>query len=172
MTKQPLAFTLLETVLYVFIFAILGIALFNFGNISYRTNAYSQSVAEVDLQGSAAMLKIITAINNVNSFDGINYPGLGLSSTTLSLKTATTSTNPIIFSLASSSITMKVGTSTPVSLTSNRVEVSNLLFSNFGRAMTDGVIQIKYTITLINNSGMKEYTYSKDFVSAANPLVR
>jgi len=53
MNNNKAAFTLLEIVLYVFVFAILSVALYNFGNVSFRTNAYSQSVAEVELQGSA-----------------------------------------------------------------------------------------------------------------------
>lgn len=163
-------FTLLEVMLYVFIFSLLGVAMFQFSNISVRANAYSQSVAELESQGSAVMLKIITAINNAPASNGINYPGLGQSATSLSLVSTATATNPIIFAMGTSSLIIKQGSGPALDLTSNKIKVSNLKFTNFGRANTSGVIQIKFTLSIGTDNDSKESQYSRDFVSAANPL--
>jgi len=167
------SFTLLELVLYVFAFSIIGLALYNFSTMAFRASAYSKAVAEVELQGSAIMLKLIKAINNVAAFDGINAPAVGTATATLSLKTATTSTNPTLFTLSNGVITMKEGASSTISLSSNLVLASDLVFTNFGRPLTDaGVVQIKFKLSFNNQGTNRDFDYSRDFVSAANPLLR
>ncbi len=165
------SFTLLEIILYIFIFSVLGIALYQFSNISMRTNAYSQSVAEVELQGSALMLKIVSAINNAPASGGINYPTQGLSSSSLSVGSIESLIDPVIFFLDGTSLSTKEGKNPSEILSSNRIKVSNLKFTNLGKNMTDGVIQIKFTLG-INGSGLKDFNFSRDFVSAANPLLK
>ena len=171
MNRNRPAFTLLEIVLYVFVFGVLSVALYSFGNISFRTNAYSQSVAEVELSGSALMLKIVDQINRAAATGGVNYPGPGLASSSLSLLSQVSSSNPIIFSLNNGAMMMKEGASSSLSLSSNRVRVSDLSFVNLGTASST-VLQINFMVATNNSDGIKEYNYSRVFTSAANTLQR
>ena len=106
MNRNRPAFTLLEIILYVFVFGVLSVALYNFGNISFRTNAYSQSVAEVELSGSALMLKIVDEINRAAATGGVNYPGPGLASSSLSLLSQASSSNLSFANLGTASSTV------------------------------------------------------------------
>lgn len=62
---------------------------------------------------------------------------------------------------------IKEGTGTPVSLTNDKVAISNLTFKNLARSGTDGVIQVSFTISRVNTSGKNEYDYQKTFVGSA-----
>lgn len=165
------AFTLLEVVLYVFVFGTLSVALYNFGSISFQANARSQAAAEVELSGAALMLKIVGLINNAPQMFGVNYPLASSSSSTLSLVGATSSTDPVILAISDGRLTMKQGASSSVALSGSRVVATELNFVNLGTSSTNDIIQVSFKLEMAN-SGLKDFIYSQTFRSAAQSLRR
>jgi type II secretory pathway pseudopilin PulG len=68
---------------------------------------------------------------------------------------------------ASGALRVDEGTNSPVLLTNEKVEVSNLTFKNLTRSGTPGVVQVSFTIYRKNPDGRNEYDYQKTFTSTA-----
>jgi hypothetical protein len=171
MTKLS-AFSLLEVVLYVFVFGALSVALYNFGAVSLQSNARSQALAEVEMSGAEVMLKLVRLINEAPEAGGVNYPSIGASSTSLSLVSLTTSSNPVVIALENGQITLKQGASSSVPLTGNRVLASELNFVNLGVSSTNQVLSVEFKLAAGAGSELQDFKYSQVFNSSAQPLRR
>ncbi len=163
--RSQLGFTLVEMVLYVSICSILLITLSTFLSFLLSARVRSQAITEVNQQGFQVMNLVTQTIRNGRS---IQTPSIGVSSSTLSLTTGDALLNPTIFNLSSSTLKIKEGSKTAVSLTNGRVKVSALLFQNVSSASsTEKIIRISYTIDYINLDGRSEYSFTKSFNGSA-----
>lgn len=158
-------FTLIEMVLYVSVCSIILLSLSTFLTFLLGARVRSQAITEVNQQGFQVMYQLTQTIRNGRS---IQVPSIGTSSSTLSITTANPLLNPTIFTVSSSTFTIKEGSTTPIPLTNSRVRVSGLTFDNVSSSSsTDKVIRISFVIDYINTSNKTEYSYTKTFTGSA-----
>jgi Tfp pilus assembly protein PilW len=136
--------SLVETIVYVAIFSIIIVGLAQFSATLSSTRLHMQGVLEVNDQGSQAIKLITQTLRNGSS---VNSPTIGSSGSSLSVVTNIPTTSPTVFSISSGVLYITEGAGSPVALTNNKVTVSNLIFSNFSRASTPGIIKVSLTIT-------------------------
>lgn len=158
------AFTLVELLLYI---SILATIIFFSSQILFllmESRVKNQAISEVEDDGRQVMYIMTQSIRNSNA---INSPGVGTSSTSLSINTIVAANNPTVFDLSSGVIRIKEGASGAISLTNSRVAASNLTFRNLSRSGTLGNIKIEFTLSYNNPTGRNEYNYSKTFYGSA-----
>jgi prepilin-type N-terminal cleavage/methylation domain-containing protein len=158
-------FTLIEMLLYISILSIIVLALSSFMFMTYSSRIKSTVISEVEQQGSQTMNIIAQNIRNAS---GITGPIAATSATSLTLTEYIGSLSPTVIAQSGNKIQITEGTNPAIDLTSNRVIVSNLSFSNLSRPNTPGVIQVKFNLTHINPDNRGEYSYSKDFTTTAS----
>lgn len=158
------AFTLVETLLYISLVAILLTSLVGFVSILQRSREKNQTVTEVEQQGQAIM-EIIT--QTIRNSDSINSPAAGTSAASISLNVYDAADDPTLFALSGSNITIKEGAAATINLNSDKVIVSGLTFRNLSRPGTSGVIRIEFTISHVNPDNVNEYDYSVNFYDSA-----
>ena len=154
------AFTLIETLIYVAIVALVSTGLIKFSTSITAVRNKTYVIQEVHANMRDAMTLISKKIEEAN---GINVGSSTFDSDpgVLSLSMADASLNPTIISLNQDNGRLEIteGTSDPVYINTDEVKVSNLLFSDASLGSVSKSIQISVTIDY--NSGV---TTSKDFV--------
>lgn len=164
-TRSQKGFTLVELVLYVSICSILLLTISSFLPFLLDARIRSQSITEVNQQGFQVMSLITQTIRNGRS---IQSPGIGVSSSTLSITTGNAVLNPTIFDVSSTTVRIKEGSKSAVHLTNSRIRVSGLTFQNVSSgSSTEKIIRISFTIDSINQGGRSEYTFTKSFTGSA-----
>lgn len=158
-------FTLVEMLLYLAVLSIIVLAFSSFLFLSYTSRVKAAVIAEVEQQGSQTMSLIAQNIRNAVS---ITSPSPGSTSNVLTLTEYTGALSPTTFDQSVGVMRIREGISAAVNITSNRVTTPSLSFQNLSRPGTPGVVQIKFTLTYINQSNRGEYSYSKDFTSTAS----
>lgn len=156
--------SLVEIILYVGLTATILLGISSLIASTLSTRVKSQTVSEVDSQGLMAMQIITQSIRNAQA---INSPIGGATSSTLSLRMSSALIDPTIYNLATGAIRVSEGVGQPISLTNPRVVASELIFYNYSRPGTPGIIQIRLTLTYLNPQNTNEYDYSKTFISSA-----
>lgn len=160
-------FTLIEFIIYIgIIVGILVLITGFFWNI-ISGNIKETSYQEIQQNGRFALTKIIQETKKAT---GINDPSSGFSSDSLSLEVAKPDLNPTIFDLKNGKLRIKQGKSDPIELTSDRVIVTNLLFTNLSYEGTPGTIRIEMTVEHLNPGGQIEYQASIDLKSTVSLL--
>lgn len=141
--------SLLETILYLGLIALIMplIAALIFFVVNIRIR--SQDANLVVSEGTRVTQVITQTIRNAN---GINFPELGSTSSTVSLIVEDSGKNPTIFGQNAGQITSKEGTGAVITLTSNRITASNLIFSNVSQVGTPGSIKIEFNLSTPNFS--------------------
>lgn len=160
------AFTLVETLLYIALVSIILLSLTTFMSAIISTQSKNEAIFEVDQQATLAMQRITEAIRNA---DNINSPGIGASSSTLSLASTTVGENPTIFNLNSNKIYVTLGVNSPVELTTENVIITNLTFKNMTPVGSPDAqsIKISFTASYNSSSGGAENNYTQVFHGAA-----
>lgn len=158
-------FTLIELILYIAIMGLTITSIFYFLSMVLNAKVKNQTVIEVEQQGESVILEMAQAIRNATS---INYPTFGTSSSTISLVMASSTKNPTIFKLSSSTLQIIEGTSSAINLTNNLVAVTGLTFKNLGTSSGTDSIQMKLNINYINLRGTNDYQYSQNFTGSAS----
>ena len=158
-------FTLIEFLIYIAIVgSILVLMTGFFWNIvfgSVKENSYQ----EIQQNGRFAMTKITQEIKKANE---INNPLPGNSADFLSLAMANPDFNPTIFDLNEGELRITQGTTGSFELTTDRVIVSNLLFTNLSYPDTPGTIRIEMRINHLNPANRSEYEALIDFKSTVS----
>ena len=159
------AFTLVEIVLYIGLVGIILLALSSFFTILIETRIRNQVISEIYEQGSQITQIISLSIRNSTS---IVSPTTGnTSTTTLSLNEPTRIKSPTIFTISSSTLNITEGVSSSILLTSNKVKISNMSFSNVSLPSTVGSIKFKFTLIYINPDNKQIFNYSETFYGSA-----
>lgn len=155
---------MIEMLLYIAIFSlIIGSILSIVMSISEQ-RIQNQITQEVDYQGQLALSNITQSLRNANT---INTPTAGNTSNNLSFNTLSGVNSPTIYNTATDQnvikLQQKLGSAAAEYITSSRVSISNLSFTN--RAITGGrdSIDISFTLTYYNPSGKAQLQYQKNF---------
>ncbi|KKR10536.1 MAG: hypothetical protein UT39_C0018G0009 [Candidatus Woesebacteria bacterium GW2011_GWA1_39_21] len=164
-SKLKRGFTLIEMILYIAIVSIFltGLVYFTWDLIYGRLKSYIQQEVNQNIRFASA--RIIYEIRNAKS---VNSPTSG-SSETLSLTMSDVNRNPTIIDVANGRLRIGYGssgtcpTSNPCYLTSNKVSLSELSFSNLTK---DGSKNIKFTLTVSSFGDREELNKSETFESA------
>jgi type II secretory pathway pseudopilin PulG len=146
-------FTLVETLIYLTIVGVVVVSFVTFSiNISSsRAKVYVeqevQANARVALDMISQRLRSSSGVNTgTSTFD--TDPGV------LSLATTTAAANPMIFSLSANDgvLQLKEGTASPVTITSDEVRVTNLVFTDLTATSTREHIRVELTLEYATSS--------------------
>lgn len=163
--KLKKGFSLVETLLYIAIVSTIIIALTSFLSVNQNTASRNQTVNEVEQQGAQVMQLITQTIRNATS---VTTPIVGTPSSTLTLVVADGTKSPTIFDLASGAIRIKEGTGTAFNITSNKVTVTALSFTNLKPGTQKDSIKIQFTLSYNNPGARQVFNYSQTFYGTAN----
>lgn len=155
--KTDKGFTLIELIIYIGLMSIMLLGITSFTKTVLQTRTRSQVIAEVEQQGVQVMQILTQTIRNAAS---ILSPGLGSNNSTLILDVVNPTADPTTFSLSNNSINIQEGGGSLIELTNSRVEVQNLIFQNFSRLDTPGLVKFNFTLNYKN--------YSKAFYGSAS----
>lgn len=148
-------FTLIELLLYIAIVPIILTAAVGLFFLVTQTRIKSQTVSEVQQQGSY-IAKVLS--DTIESADSITAPVA--SGNTLSL---VIDGQTVTFELASGELVQSVGGGPAAALHNAQVEASNLTFTNLTASSTPGSVHFEYTLSYVNNSGRNEYSFDNTF---------
>lgn len=167
MTKRATTqdgFTLIELLLYVSIVGgiLLSVSLF-FATVA-DSRIKNQSISEVNRQGELITERVAQAIRNANS---ITSPTAGNSAASLTMAMPVGGENPTIFNMSGTAIQVQEGVSGAIELSSSKVQISGLSFTNLSRSSTPGIVRFSFTVSRTNNAGKNEYDYQKTFTASA-----
>lgn len=162
--KANKAFTLIELIIYIALLSIMLLGITSFIKTTLQTRARNQVIAEVEQQGVQVMQILSQTIRNAES---IIFPGLGSNASTLILDVVNPIVDPTTFSLFNNSISIQEGGGSLIALNNSRIEVQNLIFQNFSRLDTPGLVKFNFTLIYKNQSVRPEYNYSKTFYGSA-----
>jgi Tfp pilus assembly protein PilW len=155
-------FTLVEVIMYIGILALIITALASFGFSVMSSNSKTMTVTEV--QGNARMALDVIA-QKIRASNGINIGNsvFGSDPGTLELSMSDVSKNPTLFNLDANDgrLQIKEGVSSPVFLTSDKVRVTNLVFTNYSQVGEREHVRVTMTVEY-KNAGSVDYSYSYD----------
>ncbi|OGZ05190.1 MAG: hypothetical protein A2845_02620 [Candidatus Lloydbacteria bacterium RIFCSPHIGHO2_01_FULL_49_22] len=137
-------FSLIEMIVYVAIFGVFVIGLMSFSAGLISARLHSQSVFEVNAQGSRAIKTITQTLRNASQ---VNSPAVGALGGLLSVITETPATSPTTFSASGGVLYVTEGVGAPIELTNNKVIISDLIFSNFSQPGTPNIVQVSFVLT-------------------------
>lgn len=165
LTNNQSGFTLIELALYSVITALILISVTTMFNVMVSAQVKSQSINEVNQQGTAAMDMITQTIRTASS---VTSPAAGVTAAQTTVAVPTAALSPTIIDVSgSNALEIKEGTGAAVPLTNSLVTVSSFSVQNLSGAGAKGDLRISFTLSRVNNSGRNEYTYQKTFVSSA-----
>ena len=163
---REVGFTLIEFLLYSVIVAFVVGSLVLSGINILQGRAQVGALEEVNHNGKLAMEKITASIREAES---INHPSLGSGAEYLSLKMPIEIDNPTIFEVdVNKALTIKRGVEVPVPITSERVNVSSLTFTNVSYSATGGAVRIRMEIKYSNPTGRDVYEIERTFYTTEN----
>jgi type II secretory pathway pseudopilin PulG len=163
--KTNKGFTLVETLVYTAIFVIMVGGIATFATNIQSSRLRMQTLLEVNDQGNSIVRTIGQAIRNA---DSINSPTIGSNDSSLDLATLDIGTNPTNIYQTGETLYITEGGNDPVALSNNKVQVTNLTFSNLSRPSTPGVIQFRFTLKNTASAIKAEQQYSVDFYGTAS----
>jgi len=163
--KLNTGFTLVEISTYITIFGILAVGLVSFGLSISFLNKKIYVAQEVQTNAQIALNLISQKISSASS---TITPLPNLASTSLIL--GMNIDQDLIITASSGIITLTSGTSSPVNITSQKVSVTNLIFSNLSASSTRASstkdsVKIEMTVEY-RDAYSKEYEYSESFQTA------
>jgi len=171
MKNKQKSFTLTEVLIYIAVLAIVVLIVFSFFLWATRANTKAKAMREV-LDNARRAMEIMTyeikeaksIYTPTSTFD--SHPGQ-LSLETKKYLPEGETTSYIDFYLCGVQLCFKKESQNPITLTSDRAEVSNLMFS---RIVTSGIpsIQISLEINYKNPTGRPEYQASITSTSTAS----
>ena len=148
--QKTKGFTLIETVIYIALFTIImSLILTAFFQIF---GSYNQNKGRIEIEGEAnfIMQKIIWAMSGAQT---INSPALNATSSTLSINKFNYASNPIVFSLRSSTAMLSRGCSMALPISNNIVKISKLEFEHLP-AQGDVPEGVKITLSVSATTSM------------------
>jgi len=156
--------TLIELIIYISIVGMIltTISVFLLDVLSYRIKTVA--ISEIAINGRLIQDRLHDAIRHAQA---VNTSGstFGSDPGVLSLDMVDSADDPTVFSLTGNDgqFQMSQGVSANMLLTSDSVEVTNLVFTNLTSADDVGIIQVQYTLKTTNPSSSKEYDYEESF---------
>ncbi len=164
-------FTLLEMSVYVAVFLIITVVIYSFIVWLTHSNIKAQAIRETLDSVSGAMGRMIYEIRSAQSIYSPTATSSQLSLETLHYLPEGQSSTSIDFFLcgtASTTLCLRKESQDPIALTSDKVEIKNLSFSQIATATTSPSIQISLEASYKNPSDLPEYRASVNVTSTAS----
>lgn len=158
------AFSLIEVLLYISLLCIILTGIVTFSNELFFTSNKARIINNVDYESNYALNFISSYIQEAKI---INSPIVSSSSTVLSFNYASNSV--INISLVNKQIVMTVDGGSPISITSNKIKISDLNFTNLGLSNTKGLIKISFTANNNTPNERQEYNFTNNYETYATP---
>lgn len=160
------AFTLVEMILYIGMVSIFVISLVTFLNFFTQAKNKSSTIEEVNQQ---AVFVTSYLEQLVRDSDSITLPAKTTSAGTLTLaSTKFPAKSPVVISLSSGKLIVSEAGGPAVQITSDKVTISNLSFTNLSQASTNGNVRYQFTISYNNPNGLNEFTYMQTFYGSTS----
>lgn len=163
--KNRVAFTLLETLLYISVSTVILSVIASFVFLLWQTKLKNELITEVEQQGALAMNYMIKNIKNSKQ---IISPNLGEVSDNLSLLLENPESEALSFSLTNSNLAALENNQDLLNLNSDKVFIEDLKFVNSSRASTPGLITISFKISGRSYLGKNELFYSANFYDSGS----
>lgn len=167
-SKKKKAFTLVELILYVALASMMVIVVAAYYGSILDVEQKSEAENTVDTEATFLMQSITQNIRNASA---ITLPTAGNSASSLTLVMTNSAVNPTVIDLNAGDVRITEGvvpTATPVSLKSNRINVTSLTFTNLTRSGSSGIIRVAMTVSYNNNTGKQVTTYSETLYDSAS----
>lgn len=157
-------FTLIELLLYVAIlsFIFFTASLLLTSMLNYRSKQLA--LTEVNETGDHAVRIISRTIRNA---EAITSPTQASSASSITIDVVDVADDPTVFDLSAGALRMTEGAGSAIDLSSNRVTVSGLTFTNLSRTDTPGTVQFTFTVTYNNPDSIPAFEASKTFYGSA-----
>jgi len=156
-------FTFIELLVYIAIVGTLVVMVVSLFFALAKARMRQESIAEVEQQGAFILSTITTAVRNAQL---IQSPAPGVASTSITLTTSTSSTDPTTFAFIDPAILSSLASGTPSALSSLQVVASNVLFQNVTATGTSGSIKVSFTLSHASSSRY-DSQYSATFIGSA-----
>jgi len=161
------AFTLIETIIYISILSLTIVGFVSF--VMSVSNARNKNSAVVEVQANARQaLEIIS--QKIRSASDVNLASssFGVDPGVLNLVMKSPAKNPTIIKLDkdNGTLTISEGTGNAVALISNKIYISNLIFSYYTGTGRKKNIGVNATFNYYNPSGGKDFEYSQTLRSS------
>ncbi len=163
--QSELGFTLIELLLYVSIAAVVLLAIAFFTSLLLEARIHNQVIGEVEEQGRQTMLFITQIVRNATT---VTLPAVGGSGTQLSVTVFNAAKNPTVVDVVGGTLRLTEGGAAAVPLINNRIMVTNFTVRNLSRIGTPGTVQITLTLSHVNTTGRREYSYQQTFIASAS----
>lgn len=160
------AFTLIELIIYIAIVGLILVVASTFAWQIIQGNIKLSAYREVEQNANFAMEKIAKAIQNSSKIVQPEDPGD--ETDYLFLRMPDPAKTLTEFKIFDGKITMSEGAAGPYPLTTDRVEVTNLKFTNLSYEDTPGTVRIEMTIEHLNPGGRSEYQASISLENSVN----
>lgn len=158
-------FTLVELIIYIGLMTLLLVGIASFSLAFFSFEKRNELFFEVEEQGIQVMRTITQTIRNSES---ISYPAQSGVDNFLNVSVYDTAKAPTIFSLSNNSILMQEGSDAAINLSSPKVIISNLLFTNLSQINTPGIIKIQFSVSAYNPNNRPELNFTKTFYDTAS----
>ncbi len=164
MWKNKKGFSLLETILYIILMAMilstLALFLLQLTSARAKTRVISDVLSGAHLieQRLSEAVRHAQAINVATSVFGTD-PGV------LSLEMTDATRDPTVFSLSANDgqFQMSQDGGAATTLTPSNLQITNLVFTNLTGADDVGIIQVQFTVSTTSTSGSKPFSYDQSF---------
>ncbi len=167
MLSKQRGFTLIETNIYV---AIIGLTLFSFVQFAFSiVEARNKTYVAQEVQANARIAQN-TITQKIRTATGINISPstFGANPGKLSLIMSDTNKNPTIMEIVSGVLRLTEGTGSAIPITSDEVDVSNLVFTNLSQTGERGHVRVEMTVRYRNPSGDVKFEYSETMETAVS----
>lgn len=163
-TNTNAGFTLIEFLLYIGLTGVMVLVIGAIGLNILLSSAKHQVMEEVADNGRRALDVIGQSVTNAI---GVNSPTVGTTSTSLSLQMADAAKNPTIFDLSSGTLRITEGVGSPVAITSSKITVTSMQFTNVAASGVPGAIRTQITLQHVNPQNRPEYVMTKTFYTTS-----
>lgn len=159
-------FTLVELIIYVAIVSSILIATTQYVATLARNRAKSEVLAEVAYNAAIIQAKLSYAARHAESLN-VGSSTFGSDPGVLQLEMVDSGENPTIFNLTADDGAAQMNINgTTTQLTTDRVNVTNFVFSNRTSSDDIGIIEVQYTIEAVNSSNSPFFDYVEEFQTA------
>jgi len=165
--KNGAGFTLIEILVYIAVIAIILVSVLSFLRWAIISSKKQEAMREVLDSGRSAMEIMTREIREAKSVYDPTSTSTQLSLETLKYLPQGETMSYIDFFLCQTQLCFKKESQNPITLTSNKVEVKNLIFR---KIVTNQIpsIQIEITVDYKNPKNLSEYQASINLISTAS----
>lgn len=164
MSISQRGFTLIETIIYILIIGMIlsTISLFLLELINARSKTYA--IAEVVAAAQLMQERLTDAVRHAEVIR-VADSTFGTDPGVLSLEMTDPTRDPTVFSLTANDGQFQIAEAggSSVTLTSDNVQISNLIFTNLTGADDTGIIRVDFTIQALPLSATHSFQYDQTF---------